>query len=61
MILIAAGSETFESPGIADFWQPLVGDGAFALTRTMVVFGVTAVVLSIFLGSSQRTPQGRAG
>jgi F-type H+-transporting ATPase subunit a len=47
--LIAAGSESFEAPGIADFWQPLVGDGAFALTRTMVVFGVTAVLLSLVL------------
>lgn len=49
MSLIAAGSETFESPGIADFWQPLVGDGAFALTRTMVVFGITALLLSVVL------------
>jgi len=47
--LIAAGTESFEAPGIADFWQPLVGDGAFALTRSMVVFGVTAVVLSLAL------------
>jgi len=47
--LIAAGSESFEAPGIADFWQPLVGDGAFALTRSMVVFAVTALVLSVVL------------
>jgi F-type H+-transporting ATPase subunit a len=47
--LFAAGSETFEAPGIADFWQPLVGDGAFALTRTMIVFGVTALLLSVIL------------
>ena len=49
MSLIAAGSETFVAPGIADFWQPLIGDGAFALTRTMIVFGITAVVLSLVL------------
>jgi len=47
--LIAAGSESFEAPGIADFWQPLVGNGAFALTRSMVVFAVTALVLSLVL------------
>jgi F-type H+-transporting ATPase subunit a len=46
---IAAGSETFEAPGIADFWQPLVGNGAFALTRSMIVFGVTALVLCLVL------------
>jgi F-type H+-transporting ATPase subunit a len=47
--LTAAGSESFEAPGIADFWQPLVGDGAFALTRSMVVFGITALILSLVL------------
>ena len=46
---IAAGSETFVAPGIADFWQPLIGDGAFALTRTMVVFSITALVLCTVL------------
>jgi len=46
---IAAGSETFEPPGIADFWQPLVGNGAFALTRSMVVFGISALVITVVL------------
>ena len=31
-----------------DFWQPLVGDGAFAITRTMVVM----VLVTIGLASS---------
>jgi F-type H+-transporting ATPase subunit a len=47
--LIAAGGETFQAPGIVDFWQPLLGDGAFALTRTMVVYSVTALVLVVVL------------
>jgi F-type H+-transporting ATPase subunit a len=47
--LIAAGSESFEPPGTADFWQPLIGDGAFAVTRAMIVFAVTAVVISVVM------------
>ena len=48
-IPLAAGGDSFEAPGTADFWQPLVGDGAFALTRSMVVFAVVAVALSVVL------------
>ncbi len=45
----------FEPPGTPDFWQPLIGDGAFALTRSMVVFGVSAVLLAFFLARSSRS------
>jgi F-type H+-transporting ATPase subunit a len=54
VIPIAASGETFEAPGTADFWQPLIGDGAFAVTRAMVVFGVTAIVLAVFLARTSR-------
>jgi F-type H+-transporting ATPase subunit a len=43
--LAAGGDSSFVAPGVSDFWQPLIGDGAFALTRAMVVFAVTAVAL----------------
>jgi len=46
---IAAGSESFEAPGTPDFWQPLIGDGAFAVTRAMIVFAVAAVVICAVL------------
>lgn len=49
MQLAAGGGESFEAPGIAEFWQPLVGDGAFALTRSAVVFAAVAIILSVVL------------
>jgi len=49
VILIAAGGDGFVAPGIGDFWQPLIGDGAFAVTRAMVVYSVTAMVISVLL------------
>jgi F-type H+-transporting ATPase subunit a len=44
----------FDPPGTPDFWQPLVGDGSFALTRSMVVYAVSAVLVSIFLVQTTR-------
>jgi F-type H+-transporting ATPase subunit a len=37
------------APGTQDFWQPLIGSGAFAVTRAMVVFAVAAILISVFL------------
>ena len=54
MSFIAAGSESFEAPGVADLWQPLIGNGAFAVTRPMIVFAVAAVVISAVLIRSTR-------
>ncbi len=39
----------FEAPGPEDFWQPLVGEGAFAITRPAVVFVLSVVLLSAIL------------
>jgi F-type H+-transporting ATPase subunit a len=47
--IAAAGADTFVAPGVSDFWQPLIGDGAFAVTRAMVVFAVSAVLICVFL------------
>ena len=41
--VLASGG--FVPPSAEDFWQPLVGDGAFAITRTMVVMALSVVVL----------------
>jgi F-type H+-transporting ATPase subunit a len=49
VIPLAAGSESFEAPGTADFWQPLIGDGAFAVTRAMIVYGLAAIVICLIL------------
>jgi len=45
LMVLASTSEGFHAPGLPDFWQPLVGDGAFALTRSMVVMVATTVVV----------------
>ncbi len=47
--LLAADGEGFEAPGVADFWQPLVGDGAFAITRPMVVMALSALLIGALL------------
>jgi len=47
-VLAAAHSEGFEAPTPADFWQPLVGDGAFALTRPMVLMALSVVLIAAF-------------
>ena len=51
---VVAG-ETFVPPSGEDFWQPLVGDGAFALTRPMVLFLLSAVlIITVMLLATRR-------
>lgn len=52
-LLVAEGS--FEAPGVQDFWQPLIGDGALAITRPMVVMVLSVVVISaVMLAATKR-------
>lgn len=46
-IHLASGGEGFVPPGPSDFWQPLVGEGAFALTRPSVLMILSTVVICI--------------
>lgn len=43
--IFAAAGEGFTPPGPSDFWQPLVGDGAFALTRPMILMVLSTVIV----------------
>lgn len=55
MSTVLAAGEGFTPPGVEDFWQPLVGDGAFALTRPMVLIVLsTAVVAAALLLGTRR-------
>ena len=45
LMLLAQAGEGFEAPGVKDFWQPLIGDGAFAITRPMVVMVLSVAFL----------------
>ena len=47
--LVLAAGEGFEAPGVEDFWQPLVGHGAFALTRPMVEMVFSVVLIAVVL------------
>lgn len=52
---VLAAEEGFQAPGVGDFWQPLVGDGAFALTRPMVVMALTTAVIAwVLLAGTRR-------
>jgi F-type H+-transporting ATPase subunit a len=42
-------AEEFVPPSAPDFWQPLVGDGAFAITRPMVLMVLSVVVLALVM------------
>lgn len=47
----SGGEGGFETPGTADFWQPLIQFGSnenFAITRPLLVVGLTVVVLGWF-------------
>ncbi|MEJ2579438.1 MAG: F0F1 ATP synthase subunit A [Kineosporiaceae bacterium] len=48
-VLLAARADSFEAPGVHDFWQPLIGDGAYALTRPSVVMAISVVLIIAFL------------
>lgn len=45
--LVTSGEE-FQAPGPSSFWQPLVGDGAWAVTRPMVLMLISVIVLGVF-------------
>ena len=49
MTTMVSAAEEFVPPSAPDFWQPLVGNGAFAITRTMVVMVLTVVVLAVVM------------
>ncbi len=52
-----AADDGFEAPGVADFWQPLVGDGAFAFTRAALVLILSVGLLGWFFYSVSRKLQ----
>lgn len=48
-VLAAAGEGGYEAPGVGEFWQPLIGDGAFAITRAAIVAMLSVVLISTVL------------
>jgi F-type H+-transporting ATPase subunit a len=52
--IAAAGADTFVAPGVSDFWQPLFGDGAAAITRPAIVYALSAILICVVLIRSTR-------
>ena len=46
MTTMVSAAEEFQPPSAEDFWQPLFGEGAFAITRTMVVMVLVTIALA---------------
>ena len=44
-----SAAEEFVPPSAPDFWQPLVGDGAYAITRSMVVMVLVTIGLAVVM------------
>jgi F-type H+-transporting ATPase subunit a len=49
-----SAAEEFVPPSAPDFWQPLVGDGAFAITRSMIVMVLVTGVLAVVMVMATR-------
>ena len=46
MTTMVSAAEEFQPPSAGDFWQPLFGEGAFAITRTMIVMLLVTIALA---------------
>ena len=49
MTTVVSAAEEFVPPSAPDFWQPLVGEGAFAITRSMVVMVLVTIGLAVVM------------
>jgi F-type H+-transporting ATPase subunit a len=47
--LLAAGNSGYEAPSSTDFWQPLIGNGTWSISRAAVVLALSAVFIAWFL------------
>lgn len=54
MTTMVSAAEEFVPPSAPDFWQPLVGDGAFAVTRSMIVMVLSVIVLAVVMLAATR-------
>jgi F-type H+-transporting ATPase subunit a len=49
VLLAVQEGEGFHAPGVSDFWQPLIGEGAFAITRASILLLLSVALISAFL------------
>ena len=53
-IVAAVVPMDYEAPGVHDFWDPIIGDGAFAITRPALLMLVSAGLILWFLLATTR-------
>ncbi len=53
-IVAAVLPRDYTPPGVGEFWQPLVGDGAFAITRPMLLLVLSVGLISWWLLATTR-------
>jgi len=53
-IVAAVVPTDYEAPGVADFWAPVIGSGAFAITRPALLMVVSAGLILWFLLATTR-------
>ncbi len=53
-IVAAVVPMDYQAPGVSDFWQPLIGDGPFAVTRPALLMVVSAGLILWFLLATTR-------
>jgi F-type H+-transporting ATPase subunit a len=52
--LLAVRTDEFVAPDVSDFWQPIIGDGPWAITRACLLFTLSAVIIAWWLLASTR-------
>jgi F-type H+-transporting ATPase subunit a len=52
--ILAAVPADYEAPGVADFWQPLIGSGNTAITRACFVALISVALITWFLLATTR-------
>lgn len=53
-IVAAVLPQDYEPPGIGEFWEPLIGSGAWAVTRPALLLVFSVIVISIWLHATTR-------
>ena len=54
MSLVSAAPSEYTAPGVEEFWQPIIGDGAWAITRPISLVVVSCGLIIWFLLATTR-------
>ena len=54
MSLVSAAPSEYTAPGVEEFWQPIIGDGIWAITRPMFLVVLSTIIVVWFLLATTR-------